>query len=165
MLVASILITIRRKGFVISMMKLNTTTALGLLSVLLCFAVSQTGCDKNKVDMVRIKGKVTIDGAPVEQGAIKFYPEDGDTPGGGGGIQNGTYTANVPPGKKKVLITGFKVVGKEKLYDTPDSPTTDTLEPTVPAVYNSLYNSPLKADVTKETKELNFELDSKAKSN
>jgi len=121
------------------------------------------GCNKNKVDTIRVTGTVTLDGQPVEQGAIKFYAEDGQSPGGGGSIKDGTYVANVPPGKKKVLINGQKVVGTEKLYDTPDSPTRDKLEQITPPIYNSLYNSPLTADVSKETKELNFELDSKAK--
>ena len=146
-------------------MKFHKKSVLELLALLVLLAVCISGCHQNQVDTVRVTGTVTLDGKPVDQGAIKFYAEDGETPGGGGTIKDGVYIADVPPGKKKVLINGQKVVGTEKLYDTPDSPTRDKLEQTTPAIYNSLYNSPLTADITKETKELNFELDSKVKNN
>ena len=136
-----------------------------LISLVFMFMMFVIGCGGSEANTIRITGKVTLDDKPVEQGAIKFYAEDGLTPGGGGTIKDGTYIANVPPGKKKVLINGQKVVGKEKLYNTPDSPTRDKLELTTPTIYNSVYNSPLKADVTKDTKELNFPLSSNPKKN
>ena len=145
-------------------MRLNQITVVGL-SVLLLFALCLAGCNRNKVDTIRVTGTVTLDGKPVEMGAIKFYAEDGNSPGGGGVIKDGAYIANVPPGKKKVVINGNKVVGTEKVYDTPDSPMRDKIEQITPPIYNSTYNSPLRADVSKENKEFNFDLDSKIKSN
>ena len=142
-------------------MKLNINIALRLLSVMLLFTVCMNGCNRNKTNMVSISGTVTLDGQPLEQGAITFYPEDGETSGGGGSIKDGKFTANVPPGKKKVTVLGTKVVGMEKLYDTPDSPTRDKVAQTTPEIYDSYYSSPLRTEVTKEKKEYNFELDSK----
>ena len=144
-------------------MYFNDKKSFYLAAVICILVVAMIGCGGKKVDSIRVTGKVTIDGKPVEQGAIKFYAEDGQTPGGGGTINDGTYVANVPPCKKKVLINGQKVVGTEKLYNTPDSPTRDKLEQTTPPIYNSKYKSPLTADITKDTKEIDFELDSKAK--
>jgi hypothetical protein len=131
-----------------------------LLTLLLVF---QTGCKPASVKTVKVTGTVTIDGTPIEQGGIKFSSVNSDTTAGGGTITNGTYVAEVPPGKKKVMVIGTKVVGKEKMYDTPDSPMRDKLETITPAAYNKKELTPLEADITGETNHLNFELSSKFK--
>ena len=123
------------------------------------------GCGAPKTKTFKVTGKITIDGQPIEQGAIKFMAVDGATPVGGGSIKNGTYFAEVPPGQKKVLVNGQKVVGTEPLYkDMPDSPTRDKLDRTTPLIYNNQEATPLTADIKGETKDLDFDLDSKIKS-
>ena len=123
------------------------------------------GCSPPRTETVKVSGKITIDGNPIEQGAIKFMAVDGATPVGGGSISNGTYRAEVPPGKKKVLVNGQKVIGTEPLYkDVPNSPTRDKLERTTPLIYNNQEATPLEADIQKETKDLDFDLDSKIRS-
>ena len=90
---------------------------------------------------------------------------EGETPVGGGSIKNGTYLAEVPPGQKKVLVNGQKVVGTEPLYkDMANSPTRDKLERTTPLIYNNQEATPLTADIKGETKDLDFDLDSKIRS-
>jgi hypothetical protein len=127
--------------------------------------IFSAGCRSETVNTVKVTGSITIDGKPIEQGAIKFLATDGATPVGGGTITNGTYVATVPPGKKKVLVNGSKVVGKEKLYtDMPDSPTRDKMEAVTPLAYNNKEATPLEADITGETSGLNFDLSSKFKS-
>jgi len=136
-----------------------------MVSLLVVFAFLLPGCGPPKTNTVKVSGKIMIDGNPIEQGAIKFIAIDGATPVGGGTISNGTYFAEVPPGKKKVLVNGQKVVGKEPLYkDIPDSPTRDKLERTTPLVYNNQEASPLTAEIQGETKNLDFDLDSKIRS-
>jgi len=136
-----------------------------VISLMILFSFLLPGCGPPKTNTVKVTGKITIDGNPIEQGAIKFIAVDGATPGGGGTISNGTYYAEVPPGKKKVLVNGQKVVGKEPLYkDMPNSPTRDKLEATTPLVYNNQEASPLEADIKGETKNLDFDLDSKIRS-
>ncbi|MDR1382861.1 MAG: hypothetical protein LBJ67_03295 [Planctomycetaceae bacterium] len=130
------------------------------LMLSLVFAI---GCAPKSVNTVKVTGTITIDGKPLEQGGIKFSSVNNDTTASGGTITNGTYAAEVPPGKKKVLIIGVKVVGREKLYDTPDSPTREKLETVTPTAYNKKELTPLEADITGETKDLNFELSSKFK--
>ena len=91
------------------------------LSLLLMTFVAGCGESSNEVE---VSGKITIDGEPVPRGSISFVSADGEAPAGGGVIQDGTYTAKVPPGEKVVLVLGNKLVGEEPLYEgVPDSPT------------------------------------------
>src|SRR5262249_16252208 len=70
-----------------------------------------------------VQGTITLDGQPIELGAISFIPVNGQSPTTGGPISNGQYSVpSVPIGEMKVAISGSKVVGKKKLYpDRPDS--------------------------------------------
>lgn len=118
------------------------------------------GSTKNEV---KVTGTVTIDGQPIEIGSVSFVSADGSTPTGGGNIKDGEYVAFVPPGEKKVLVLGNKLIGKEKLYDTPDSPTRDMYEKVTPPEYNADHLTPLTATITDDQSGLNFELTSKVK--
>jgi hypothetical protein len=130
-------------------------TALALL-----FVASLAGCgDSDGAEKHTISGTVTLDGEPVENGTITFVPADGVGPTAGAPIENGQYTAEVPPGSKKVEIRAAKVVGQRKLYDTPDSPTGDVVEELIPEKYNA--KTTLTADVQGEDTDRNFSLQSK----
>jgi hypothetical protein len=93
-----------------------------------------------------VTGMVTLDGQPVEAGAVRFVPVDGASPTGGAPIKAGRYEATVSPGAMRVEITAPKVVGQRKTYDTPDSPVEDVVEEMIPARYN------LKTELTVEVK-------------
>lgn len=86
--------------------------------------------------MSQVSGTVTLDGKPLETGAITFAPTDGQSPTAGATIQAGKYTARIPKGSVKVAITSPKEVGKRKLYNTPDSPETPIIQELIPAKYN-----------------------------
>ncbi|MDR1925244.1 MAG: hypothetical protein LBQ66_12815 [Planctomycetaceae bacterium] len=125
------------------------------------FFVGVFGCSPKTTTTFKITGSITIDGKPIEQGSIQFAAVDGATPIGGGSISNGTYIANVPLGKKKVLVLGTKLAGQEAMYeDVPDSPMQDKYEQVTPSAYNSFEETPLDADISGTTKDLNFDLSS-----
>jgi hypothetical protein len=79
---------------------------------------------------------VTLDGNPLEAGLIRFVPADGQTATADGTITNGAFTAKVPVGEKQISISAPKVVGKRKMYETPDSPTVDVVQELLPERYN-----------------------------
>ena len=133
-----------------------------LLALILGFT---TGCGSKDLKTVTVSGKVTVDGEPIETGAILFTPIDGKTATGGGAIINGAYKAEVPPGAKfKVLVTGGKFAGKEPLYEgVPDSPTRDKVVSVTPVDYNNKNTTNLEADIQGKTENLDFDLSSKYK--
>jgi hypothetical protein len=121
------------------------SVALGLL----------TGCGGGD-NMADVTGTVTVDGATPEKGSMTFIPADGKSPTAGGEIVNGKYSARVPLGTAKVQIRVPKVVGKKKLYNTPDSPVQDIFEEVLPAKYNE--KTELTVEVKPGKNEKNWEL-------
>jgi hypothetical protein len=109
--------------------------------------------------MADVSGTVKIDGKPLEDGAIRFTPEDGKTQTAGGFIKGGQYSVKVPVSVMKVSISAPKVVGHKKLYDTPDSETRPITAEALPARYNE--QTELKLDVKSGTNQKDFELKSK----
>ena len=124
-----------------------------LLSFLFLF-----GCGPES-KMAILSGTVTIDGQPAETGSISFIPVDGMTQTAGASIENGKFTSEVPIGESKVEIRVPKVVGKQKLYDTPDSPEQEIMAEVLPAKYNEATELRFTADKGKNEK--NFELSTK----
>ena len=114
-----------------------------------------SGCGGND-GMATVAGSVTLDGKPIETGAILFVPLDGKAPTAGGNVTNGQYSVRVPLGAMKVSISAPKVVGKKKLYDTPDSPEMPITVEALPARYNA--QTELQVTVTARTAPQNFEL-------
>jgi hypothetical protein len=126
--------------------------------------ITVIGCGQQKTYTVKVSGNVTLDGNPIDTGAIQFFETDGSQPTGGGIITGGTYIADVPPGKKKVLVFGLKVVGQEPEYPgDPKSKMQDITEASTPGEYNVAELTTLEADISGETKDLNFDLSSKFK--
>jgi len=100
----------------------------------LALAVVLAGCSGGTAT---IEGNVTLDGAPLEDGKIRFEPADGKGPTGEAVITNGRYTIELTPGAKRVMIEGWRVVGREPITpDDPQSPMYDVKEPIVPARCN-----------------------------
>jgi hypothetical protein len=105
-----------------------------------------------------VSGTVKIDGQLVKRGSISFYPLDGNSPTAGGTITDGHYSVMVPITTMQVRITAPKVVGRKKLYDTPDSPEKDILVDSLPARYNT--ESELTLEVKPGKNHKDFELQS-----
>jgi hypothetical protein len=106
-----------------------------------------------------VTGDVTLDGKPLKEGLIRFVPVDGQTPTADARIVDGKFTATVPPGEKRIEISASRVVGKQKMYDTPDSPVVEQTAEALPARYN--VRSELTWTIQKGTQERQFELKSK----
>jgi hypothetical protein len=97
---------------------------------------SSLGCSADaKHGMV--SGTVTLDGQPLKSGTIRFDAVDGGTAAADASIIDGKYSARIPPGDKRVSIISPKIIGKKKMYDTPDSPVVDVTEELLPKRYNA----------------------------
>ena len=121
-------------------------------------ATALAGCSSKPAGGT-VKGMVTLDGQPLPAGQILFIAVDQSTPSAEGTITSGQFETLVPPGEKRVEIRSPKVTGKRKAYNTPDSPTVDTVVELLPAKYN--VNSELKLTVDGSEQEQKFDLQSK----
>jgi hypothetical protein len=128
-------------------------TASGVLALSLL-----AGCSGGNTGAT-VRGEVTLDGQPLKQGIIRFVPLDGKTPTADTGITNGKFNATVTVGEMKVEITAPKVIGKHKMYDTPESPVVEDVVELVPSRYN--VRSELQMTVKRGSQERRFELKSK----
>jgi hypothetical protein len=105
-----------------------------------------------------VSGEVTLDGHPLQEGRIRFMPEDSQSPPVDTAIVDGRFQATVPVGPKRVEISARKVVGKRRMYDTPNSPVVDEVRELLPARYND--RSELKMTVQRGSQEKRFDLKS-----
>ncbi|NQT37923.1 MAG: hypothetical protein HQ581_10560 [Planctomycetes bacterium] len=104
------------------------------LLILLGLMTALAGCFE---DTIEVSGNVTLDGTALEDGKIRFEPADGKGPTAEAVIAAGRYKLELPPGKKKVKIEGWKTVGQERVTpDDPSSPMFDVKEDVVPPRYN-----------------------------
>jgi hypothetical protein len=106
-----------------------------------------------------VKGTVSLDGQPLAAGQILFIAINQDAPSAEATITAGQFEVVVPLGEKRVEIRAPKITGKKKMYDTPDSPTVDTVVELLPARYN--VSSELTIAVDGSPLETNFDLESK----
>lgn len=110
------------------------------------------GCSKGK-PMGDVRGKVTLNGEPLAQGAVRFVAVNGDTPTSGGLISNGEFQVEVPVAKQRVEISSNSV-DKEK---TPPNATADQIVmKSLPAKYNS--HSELTIDVVSGRNDVEYKL-------
>lgn len=126
----------------------------------LCLAAlaALAGCS-DAVKLADVTGTVNVDGAPVEQGSISFFPVDGQGPTTGAEIAAGKYVSKAPLGDCKVEIRVPKIVGTKKLYDTPDSPVQNVMQEVLPAKYNQ--ETELRFDAQPGKNEKNWDLSTK----
>ncbi len=107
--------------------------------------------------MVELSGQVTLDGAPLADGAIRFEPAGNAGPSAGAVIHDGGYKLLLRPGNKTVRIEGFKTVGERPFNPAdPNSAMVPTKESIVPNKYNG--QSILTCDVGPAGGMQNFEL-------
>lgn len=115
--------------------------------------------------MATVTGVVSVDGQPLDNGSIAFYPvpHEGRRAARSAGStidKQGRYRADILPGRFRVEISSSRIVGQRKAYpEVPDSPVEDVLAERVPAEYNT--ESRLVADIALETKTVDFQLESK----
>ncbi len=128
-----------------------------LFCVLLLAVFYSSGCSAKNEGIVT--GNVTVDGKPAELGSLAFFPADGKSRSSGTKIIAGKYTANVPVGLQNVEIRVPKVVGQQKLYNTPDSPIQPIMAEVLPAKYNN--QTELQLDVKPGVNEKDFILTTK----
>jgi hypothetical protein len=119
-------------------------------------AASTFGCSGDSKHAA-VSGSVTLDGAPIQTGTIRFVPADGMSATADAIITEGEFTAAVPPGEKRIEISAPKVIGKRRMM--PDSPEISITEESVPAKYNT--KSELTYSVTAGTQSKDFELSNK----
>lgn len=139
-----------------------------LLAVLpvLCSISLVVGCGGPASTAVPISGTVSVEGQPIEGGLITFLSVDDTVPAAGAPIKNGTYSAEVEPGEKKIMVLGTKVVGEEYiLQGVPDSGTREKLETITHPNYNARHLTPLTATVSGANSEMNFDLKKSGKGN
>jgi hypothetical protein len=123
----------------------------------LLLLVAAVGCGGHA--NARVKGQVTLDGTPLENGSIRFVPTDGRTPSAGGSIQDGEYSVDkVPVTSMRVEITA-STGGPSQPYDTANPPKIVVTKQLIPARYNT--KSELTRDVQRGENTFDFNLSSK----
>ena len=103
-----------------------------------------------------IHGTVTLDDKPLEEGTVRFVPVDGNSQTAAAIVSQGEFTATVPVGLMRVEFSAPKVVGRQKMYDAPDSPVVDQVAELLPPHYN--VQSKLEVDVQAGSQDSTFRL-------
>lgn len=118
--------------------------------------LAAVGCGGgSKFPTLKVSGKVTLDGAPLESGGISFVPA-GEGQDDGGTIKNGEYSlTKSPKGKVKVFITASKATGKM----LPGASSSKEI-PEVVNLIPKKYASGIDQEITQSRRDLNFELSS-----
>jgi hypothetical protein len=106
-----------------------------LAAIIVVVALPVIGCSSDATQGT-VDGKITLDGQSVKSGVIRFVPADGLSPTADTTFTEGTFSAKVPVGEKRVEITAPKVVGTKKMIQTPDSPTVEIVKELLPERYN-----------------------------
>lgn len=124
----------------------NLTIERNLQMVVLATMLASWGCAA-KSNHSAVEGNVTLDGQPLAEGTIQFFPEDvtkGQT--AGTTIKDGKYRLESSPGAMRVVINSAKVTAERKAYDDANSPTIKQTVEQIPAKY-STDASELRANV------------------
>lgn len=95
-----------------------------------------------------VKGRVTLDGAPVENGSISFFAP-GNGPRAAAAVEGGEYVIpaakGLTPGAYRVEVTWLKPTGR-KIPSKDPGMTADETREAIPAKYNTA--STLTADLS-----------------
>ncbi len=104
-----------------------------VLIVLLCAPF--VGCSSSTTHGT-VQGTVTLDGQPLREGVVRFVPLNGSSQTASAAIEEGEFTATVPTGLARIECSAPMVTGKQKMYDTADSPEVDIVGELLPERYN-----------------------------
>lgn len=88
-----------------------------------------------------VSGTVTLDGKPLSNGDVTFYPVAGNLPAAAGKLEDGRYTFRTVAGEHRVVV---RAVSDKPIITSPIDP--PLYESIVPARYNDA--TTLTADVT-----------------
>jgi hypothetical protein len=125
------------------------TTAKAIVVLLVCIAA--LGCGGSGTG-ASLYGKVTLDGAPIEQGTLQFVPSDGKGQPVGANVVAGAYQVDdVPAGPVAVNIDARKQTG---VMDIGSGRTAPKLESIIP----DKYSQGISIEVKRGKREQNFEL-------
>jgi hypothetical protein len=133
------------------------------LLVITLVLAAVAGCGEVRVP---VKGKVTLDGQPVDSGSISFQPADGAGPGTGGVIKDGFYSlageSAATPGKKNVHVTAMLKTGR-KVKAGPPHPPDMMVDEIISFPPRGTRNPPIQSAeiVSGRENEINFDLNSK----
>jgi hypothetical protein len=75
-----------------------------------------------------VSGEVKVDGEPLQKGVISFSPLEGAGAVASGQIENGRYSVQTTPGKKRVQISAPIVTGQRREYNSPNAPMVEITE-------------------------------------
>jgi hypothetical protein len=87
--------------------------------------------------MSTVSGNVTVDGKPLEKGAISYVPADNQGSPVTVDVAGGKYELQILAGKKMVQISAPFLKEKKKRYEGPDAPYDEFFDESLPAKYNS----------------------------
>lgn len=129
-------------------------SAVQLLSVSVVSLVLSGGCGSaaDPAGLQKVTGVVTLDGAPIVDGAIRFEPAKGESiqTAEGAPIVNGQYEIlakqGLAPGKYRVFISGTQSAVDTRSIDEQMKHPSPPPKAAVPAKYNE--KSTLTAEVT-----------------
>jgi hypothetical protein len=129
------------------------------LTLLLTAVVLTTvaGCARKPV----VHGVVTLDGVPLNNGEIQFYPEKGDAPTSAAVLdKDGSYRLEASATKFKVVVNSNKPTGKKRLkYEgDPSAGYIEEFAQALPSRYSDLKKTELFVMVEPGDNEKNFEL-------
>lgn len=132
---------------------------------LLCACLALTamvGCGANKPV---VTGVVSLDGKPLDNGTIQFFPVAGDGQTAAAVLgSDGSYRVEASPTKMKVVIHSVKVLGKRKMYEgQADSPMVEITEELLPARYSDMNKTELSLAVVPGSNKADFALTSERK--
>src|SRR4051794_11302358 len=88
-------------AFTRAMHEMNGCRLAWLIVLLCCVLIS--GCAK-KSNRGTVAGNVSLDDQPIKMGVIRFVPVDGQTATADAAIADGKFTAEMPPGEKRISI-------------------------------------------------------------
>lgn len=125
--------------------------------IVLCLAIG--GCTKPSTT---VSGSVLLDGKPLVNASIDFFPTAGDGQTAGATTDSlGRYHAEVSPTMLSVTITATEVIGTKKNTDPafPDIETIDVVKQVVPTPYTQRHTTTLSVQPEAGKNTLaNFEL-------
>ncbi len=122
-----------------------------------------SGCGGSDVGRVGVSGTVTLDGQPLESGAILFLPK-GAGPSAGTQIENGRFSIargdGPSPGDYRVEIRSFRGTGRMVPDDDLPGQMVEFREQIIPARYNDASDLEATLSADRRREELTFDLQS-----
>ena len=132
------------------------------LSAILLFLGLASGCGPAGPTRAEVFGTVSLNGRPVSEGSINFFPTEGNKgPEAGGAIRDGKYhipRAQGPViGKNRVELRSFQKSGRTIQDPTaPQGTVMEEITNVFPAEFNT--NSTLVREVMRGQNEMEFDL-------